>query len=134
MEMQRPQTETSLTDYAGIDTWEDARILTALVDGQERAIAAVRSASPKIAAAATAMAERIRAKWKTDFSLATTGYLGPGGGDRNSTLGTVWIALASAKETQSKAFHFEHNRERSKERASQAALDLLRRHFFVSPK
>ena len=60
METQRPQTETSLTDYAGIDTWEDARILTALVAGQERAIAAVRAASPKIAAAATAMAERIR--------------------------------------------------------------------------
>ena len=70
--MQRPQTELALSDYAGIDTWEDARILTALVDGQERAIAAVRSASPKIAAAATAMAERISNGGKLIYAGAGT--------------------------------------------------------------
>jgi N-acetylmuramic acid 6-phosphate etherase len=45
--------------FAEIDSWSDARILEALVEGQERAIAAVRSAIPAISRAATAMAERL---------------------------------------------------------------------------
>ena len=72
MGMQRPQTETALSDYAGIDTWDDARILDALVAGQERAIAAVRAASPSIAGAATAIAERIRSGGKLVYAGAGT--------------------------------------------------------------
>src|SRR4051812_44270763 len=45
--------------YAGIDTWSDARILEALIEGQQRAIAAVRQAAPAIAEAATVIAERL---------------------------------------------------------------------------
>ncbi|MBC7396821.1 MAG: competence/damage-inducible protein A [Bdellovibrionales bacterium] len=78
-------------------------------------------------ATAKSMAEAIRKKWNSDFGLATTGYLGPAGGDAQSPVGTVWIALATREQTQSRVFSFENNRERSKERAAQAALDLLRR-------
>jgi N-acetylmuramic acid 6-phosphate (MurNAc-6-P) etherase len=49
-------TERGLPDFAGLDTWSDADILSALVDGQERAVAAVRAAIPAIAGAATAIA------------------------------------------------------------------------------
>ena len=73
------------------------------------------------------MAEKIRQKWNTSFGLATTGYIGPSGGDARSPIGTVWIALASASGTESIKFNFENNRERAKERAAQAAIDLLRR-------
>jgi N-acetylmuramic acid 6-phosphate etherase len=45
--------------YAGIDSWPDSRILEALVEGQERAISAVRRALPDIARAAAIVAERI---------------------------------------------------------------------------
>jgi N-acetylmuramic acid 6-phosphate etherase len=45
--------------YAGIDSWPDSRILEALVEGQERAIAAVRRALPDIARAAAVLAERL---------------------------------------------------------------------------
>lgn len=45
--------------YHGIDTWPDQRILEALVEGQERAIAAVRQALPAIATAADALALRL---------------------------------------------------------------------------
>ena len=47
--------------YEGIDTWPDARILEALVAGQERAIAAVRQATPAIAEAADRLAKRLAA-------------------------------------------------------------------------
>jgi N-acetylmuramic acid 6-phosphate etherase len=46
--------------YAGLDSWSDARILDALAEGQERAIAAGRQAAPAIAHAAAVVAERLR--------------------------------------------------------------------------
>jgi N-acetylmuramic acid 6-phosphate etherase len=72
MEMNRPQTETTLADHLGIDTWGDDRILAALVAGQENAIAAVRAASPQIAVAATAIAERISKGGKLYYAGAGT--------------------------------------------------------------
>jgi len=44
-------------------------------------------------------------------------------------VGTVWIALASGEKTETRMFNFEPNRERAKDRATQAAIDLLRRHL-----
>ena len=78
-------------------------------------------------AVAIAMAETIQKKWKVDLALSTTGFLGPAGGKPNAPVGTVWIALASSKETKALEFHFENHRGRSKERAAQCGLDLLRR-------
>ncbi len=46
--------------YTGLDSWDDQRILAALVEGQERAIAAVKAATPSIARAATELARRIK--------------------------------------------------------------------------
>jgi nicotinamide-nucleotide amidase len=80
-------------------------------------------------ATAKAMAEEIRAKWSADYGLATTGYLGPGGGDAFATVGTVWIGLATPGGTFAREFRYEVNRERGKERAAQSALDLLRRNL-----
>ncbi len=78
-------------------------------------------------AVAKAMAEGIRKKWNTSFGISTTGYLGPSGGDSHAKIGTVWIAIATPKETFARCFIYENNRERSKERAAISALDLLRR-------
>lgn len=50
------KTENSLAESAGIDTWNDAEILAAFVGGQERAIAAVKTAIPQISRAANAIA------------------------------------------------------------------------------
>lgn len=50
--MQGRLTETVSTSAAGIDTWPDQRILSALLGGQERAIAAVGAALPDLARAA----------------------------------------------------------------------------------
>lgn len=71
MEMQR-QTEQNVAGYTGIDTWDDARILDALVAGQERAVAAVRAAMPRIAQAATVLAARIAAGGKLIYAGAGT--------------------------------------------------------------
>jgi N-acetylmuramic acid 6-phosphate etherase len=56
MSAQLRKTEGELPESSGIDTWGDAEILGAFVAGQERAIAAVKSAIPQISKAANAIA------------------------------------------------------------------------------
>jgi nicotinamide-nucleotide amidase len=82
--------------------------------------------------AAKAMAEAVRKKWNTTYGIATTGYLGPTGGDEFAKVGTVWIAVSSEFTTEARMFVFENNRERAKERAAQASFDLFRRTFSLS--
>ncbi len=58
MGTERRETERA-GDYAGIDSWPDDRILDALAEGQERAIAAVRRAIPAISRATQVVVERL---------------------------------------------------------------------------
>ena len=53
-------TEDKSSTYKDIDTWADVDILSALVDGQQRAIAAVRNAIPALSKAADAMANNLK--------------------------------------------------------------------------
>ena len=78
---------------------------------------------------AIAMAEGIRKKWKSTYGIGITGYLGENGGDAFSPSGSVWIALSTPTQTIARNFRFEKDRKRGKERAAQAALDLLRRNL-----
>jgi nicotinamide-nucleotide amidase len=82
-------------------------------------------------AVAREMADAVRRKWVTDYGLATTGYLGPTGGDSFAAVGTVWIALAHPLGTISREYRYENHRERNKERAAQSAIDLLRRNLGI---
>jgi nicotinamide-nucleotide amidase len=73
------------------------------------------------------MARGIRHKAKTDFGLAVTGIAGPGGGSEDKPVGLVYIALADAAHTEHKKLTLPGDRELVRWRASQAALDMLRR-------
>lgn len=72
---------------------------------------------------AVAMAEGVR---KTaDVSLAVTGIAGPEGGSKQKPIGLTYIALNAGEGSQCEKFVFPHDRVRNKERAAQAALNLL---------
>jgi len=73
------------------------------------------------------MARGVRHKAKTDFGLAVTGIAGPGGGTEAKPVGLVFIALADDAHTEHKRLMIPGDRELIRWRASQAALDLLRR-------
>jgi nicotinamide-nucleotide amidase len=73
------------------------------------------------------MAEGARARLKTDYAIAVTGIAGPGGGTAEKPVGTVFIALASAKGTVAEKRFNAFDRETFKFVTSQQALDLLRR-------
>jgi nicotinamide-nucleotide amidase len=73
------------------------------------------------------MAEGARARLRTDYAIAVTGIAGPGGGTAEKPVGTVFIALASAKGTVAEKRFNAFDRETFKFVTSQQALDLLRR-------
>ncbi len=76
---------------------------------------------------AEAMAGGIRTVSKTSIGLSTTGIAGPTGGTGEKPVGLVWIGYSDAQGTLAMKFHFGEDRRRVKERAAQAALELVRR-------
>jgi nicotinamide-nucleotide amidase len=73
------------------------------------------------------MAQSIRQKYKTDYSIATSGIAGPTGGSEEKPVGTVWIAVATPEKVISEKFLFGNNRERTVQKAAHAALNLLKK-------
>ena len=73
------------------------------------------------------MARGVRHKAKSDFGLSVTGIAGPGGGTEEKPVGLVFIALADDAHTEHKRLMIPGDRELIRWRASQAALDMLRR-------
>src|SRR6266704_7074693 len=73
------------------------------------------------------MARGVRHHAKTDFGLAVTGIAGPGGGTEEKPVGLVYIALADEVKTEHRKLQLPGDRNLIRWRASQAALDLLRR-------
>jgi nicotinamide-nucleotide amidase len=76
---------------------------------------------------AESMASGIQNAARTDIGLSTTGIAGPAGGTPSKPVGTVWIGIADGRGTLALKFNFGEGRARVKERASQAALELVRR-------
>lgn len=76
---------------------------------------------------AEAMAVGVRRLAGTDIGISTTGIAGPTGGTPEKPVGLVWIGYSDAEGTLALKFNFGNHRLRTKERASQAALELVRR-------
>jgi len=76
---------------------------------------------------AEAMAHGIRTISGTSIGLSTTGIAGPTGGTPTKPVGLVWIGYADERGTEAREYHFGDDRLTVKERAAQAALDLVRR-------
>jgi len=76
---------------------------------------------------AEAMAEGVKRRAETDFGLAVTGVAGPGGGTTEKPVGLVYVALADDAHTEHKRLMLPGDRQLIRWRASQFALDLLRR-------
>ena len=74
-----------------------------------------------------AMAEGVRKITRSDFSVATSGIAGPGGGSDAKPVGTVWIGVCSPKETKTYKMVFKGDRTRNIERFAANALNILRK-------
>ena len=78
---------------------------------------------------AKAMADNVRRLANTDIGIGITGIAGPGGATREKPAGLVHIALSTASKRNYKECHFTGERKIIKFRATQTALDMLRRHL-----
>ena len=74
-----------------------------------------------------AMAEGARARFGSDFAVASSGISGPDGGTAEKPVGLVWLALATAQGTHSDSFVFQVDRSRHRSLTAQLALDWIRR-------
>lgn len=87
----------------------------------------LRSAGAVSEACVKQMAEGIRKRYNTTFSIATSGIAGPGGGTPDKPVGTVWIAVSNAHQTLARKFNMGDHRERTIQRTAIQALDMLRK-------
>ena len=73
-----------------------------------------------------AMAEGVRKLTGSDYSVATSGIAGPGGGSEEKPVGLVWIGVSSEKGTETFKMVFRNDRKRNIERFASSALNKLR--------
>ncbi len=72
------------------------------------------------------MASGVRDKLGADVGVSVTGIAGPGGGTPEKPVGLVWIAV-HASEVKARRFHVGGDRAEIRQRAAQAALEMVRR-------
>jgi nicotinamide-nucleotide amidase len=120
-----------LTDVAGSSKYFVEGVVAYSNETKTRALgvktALLREHGAVSAEVAEAMAEGVRKRAGTDFGLSVTGIAGPDGGSEEKPVGLVYIALADDAHTKSRKLMIPGDRQLVRWRASQAALDLLRR-------
>jgi nicotinamide-nucleotide amidase len=72
------------------------------------------------------MASGVRGKLGADVGVSVTGIAGPGGGTAEKPVGLVWIAVHGS-QLKARRFHVVGDRAEIRQRAAQAALEMVRR-------
>jgi competence/damage-inducible protein CinA-like protein len=72
------------------------------------------------------MASGVREKLGADVGISVTGIAGPGGGTPEKPVGLIWVAV-HASEVKARRFHVGGDRTEIRQRAAQAALEMVRR-------
>lgn len=73
------------------------------------------------------MAKAARISLNTDYAIAVSGIMGPGGATNEKPVGLVWVAVANAEKVIAQSFNFRFDRRRNIELTATNALNLLRR-------
>jgi nicotinamide-nucleotide amidase len=72
------------------------------------------------------MAAGVRERTGADVGVSVTGIAGPGGGTPEKPVGLIWIAIHSL-DAKARRFHVVGDRTEIRQRAAQAALEMVRR-------
>ena len=100
------------------------QLKTSLVGVPAEMIAAEGAVSKAVA---QALAEGIRRRTGSSEGVGITGVAGPTGGTPEKPVGLVFIALADERSTEVRRFQFPGDRDRVRQWASVAALEMIRR-------
>ena len=101
-----------------------------LLNVDEDTITAKGAVSKEVA---VQMADGIKSISGTDIGLSITGILGPTGGSEEKPVGTVFIGICDQNGCTAQKLNFGDDRILNKQRASQAALDIVRKHILGIP-
>ncbi|MEP6952238.1 MAG: CinA family nicotinamide mononucleotide deamidase-related protein [Ginsengibacter sp.] len=71
-------------------------------------------------------------KLNTDYGVAVSGIMGPGGGTDDKPVGTVWIAVGNKENHQAQKINLRFNRERNIEVTGIMALNFLRKFILAN--
>ena len=71
------------------------------------------------------MAENVSKKFNSEYSIATSGYAGPFGGDDNNPIGTVYIAIKTPVDTIVNKFLFSGDRSIILDQVKLKSLEIL---------
>ncbi len=77
----------------------------------------------------TAMAKGALQNIKSNYVIAVSGIMGPGGGMPEKPVGTVWIAVGSAEKIVTQKVFFRFDRARNIQLTAVTALNLLRKYI-----
>lgn len=71
-------------------------------------------------------------KLNTDYGIAVSGIMGPGGGTDDKPVGTVWMAVGNKANHQTQKINLRFNRERNIEVTGMMALNFLRKFILAN--
>ncbi len=76
---------------------------------------------------ASLMSKNIRKKYDCTYGISTTGIAGPDDGNKNKTVGRVYVSISTDKETKCKEFTFSNEREVNRKITVYVCLSLLKK-------
>jgi len=121
-----------LTEIPGSSTYLDRGVITYSNKAKQELLGVsptiVRKYGAVSAQVAEAMAKGIRKKSRVDLGVSVTGIAGPGGGSVKKPIGLVFMAIDGPRGCESQRCQFWGDRSEIKFRASQAALNMIRRY------
>lgn len=79
----------------------------------------------------TAMARQVRQLTRSSIGAAVTGLAGPGKGEEEKPLGTVYVCISGQSFEETREAHFPGERDVIRERAALFLLDGIRRHLLL---
>jgi nicotinamide-nucleotide amidase len=124
-----------ITDVAGSSTYFHEGYVTYSNDAKTKLLGVapslLESHGAVSAEVAEAMARGVKERTGATIGVGITGIAGPGGATETKPVGLVFIALADDVAVESKRFTLLGDRQEIRHRASQVALDWIRRRYLL---
>ncbi len=126
----------TITSMAGSSAYYNGSIIAYAYDAKENNLGVNHQDLITLGAVsetvAAQMAKGVLNRMNTDYAIATTGIMGPGGETPDKPVGSVWIAVANKEKIESKLFHFRWDRKKNIELTTLNALEMLRKFIIAN--